>query len=265
MKKKILMVAVIATLSLWCAAAGRRFGLEAWKGAKVAFLGDSITDPCHVGCTQNYWNYLITDLGLDAKVYGVNGDTWKGVPKQVERMHAAGQDEVDAIFIFMGTNDYMGGVPLGEFFDLKDEETNLWGKMTTLKRRHFNRDLGTFKGRMNVALEKLKTEFPDAQVILMTPIHRAFFKCGERNVQPPECFPNARGNYVDEYVDAVKEAGRIWSCPVIDLYGESGLLPMNDSFVKYFSNEKADRLHPNDRGHRRLADLIEAKLNALPL
>ena len=242
-----------------------RVGLEAWKGAKVAFLGDSITDPCHVGCKKNYWNFLIDDLKLDAKVYGVNGDTWKGVPNQVNRIHEAMADDLDAIFIFMGTNDYMGGIPLGEFFELKDEETNLWGKMTKMKRRCFNRDLGTFKGRINVALEKVKTEFPDTQIILMTPIHRAFFTCSATNVQPPECFPNATGHYVDEYVEAVKEAGRIWSCPVIDLHGESGLLPMNDSYIKYFSNSKVDRLHPNTAGHRRLADLIEAKLNALPL
>ena len=173
-------------------------------------------------------------------------------------------DDLDAIFVFMGTNDYMGGVPLGEFFELKDEETNLWGKQRVMKRRYFNRDLGTFKGRINVALEKIKTEFPDTQVILMTPIHRAFFTCSKYNVQPPECFPNETGHYVDEYVEAIKEAGRHWSCPVIDLHGESGLLPMNDSYVKYFSNSKVDRLHPNTAGHRRLADLIEAKLNALP-
>ena len=241
-----------------------RAGLEAWKGAKVAFLGDSITDPIHVGCTKNYWNFLIDDLKLDAKIYGVNGDTWKGVPNQVNRIHESMDDDLDAIFVFMGTNDYMGGVPLGEFFELKDEETNLWGKQRVMKRRYFNRDLGTFKGRINVALEKIKTEFPDTQVILMTPIHRAFFTCSKYNVQPPECFPNETGHYVDEYVEAIKEAGRHWSCPVIDLHGESGLLPMNDSYVKYFSNSKVDRLHPNTAGHRRLADLIEAKLNALP-
>ena len=241
-----------------------RVGLAAWKGAKVAFLGDSITDPCHVGCKRNYWNFLIDDLRLDAKVYGVNGDTWKGVPNQVNRIHEAMQADLDAIFIFMGTNDYMGGVPLGEFFDLRDEETNLWGKKTVLKRRYFNEDLTTFKGRINVALKKIKTEFPEAQVILMTPIHRAFFTCSETNVQPPESFPNATGHYVDEYVEAIREAGRYWSCPVIDLYGESGLLPENDSYVPYFANSKVDRLHPNTAGHRRLADVIEARLQVIP-
>lgn len=241
-----------------------RVGLEAWKGAKVAFLGDSITDPCHVGCKRNYWNFLIDELELNARIYGLNGDTWFGVPNQVNRIHEAMETDLDAIFIFMGTNDYMGGIPLGEFFTYKEEETNLWGKMTLLKRRYFSEDLMTFKGRINVALKKIKTEFPETQVVLMTPIHRAFFTCSDDNVQPPESFPNATGHYVDEYVEAVKEAGRYWSCPVIDLFSESGLLPENDSYVSYFSNSKVDRLHPNTAGHRRIADLIEAKLNALP-
>ncbi len=241
-----------------------RAGLEAWKGAKVAFLGDSITDPCHVGCKKNYWNFLIEDLALDAKIYGVNGDTWRGMPNQINRIHESMDDDLDAIFVFMGTNDYMGGVPLGVFFDYKEEETNLWGNPTKLKRRIHSKDLGTFKGRINIALEKLKNEFPDTQIILMTPIHRAFATFGPTNVQPPECFPNAIGRYVDEYVDAVKEAGKHWSMPVIDLFGESGLYPMSDSHVKYFNNSRTDRLHPNTAGHRRIADLIEAKLNALP-
>ena len=242
-----------------------RVGLDAWKGAKVAFLGDSITDPIHVGCKKNYWNFLIEDLKLDAKVYGVNGDTWKGIPNQVNRIHEAMADDLDAIFIFIGTNDYMGGVPLGELFEIKEEETNLWGGIRKMKRRYFSKDPNTYRGRINIALEKIKTEFPDTQIILMTPIHRAFFTCSATNVQPPECFPNATGHYVDEYVDAAKEAAKHWSVPVIDLFGESGLLPMNDSYIKFFSNSKVDRLHPNTSGHRRLADLIEAKLNALPL
>ena len=63
----------------------------------------------------------------------------------------------------------------------------------------------------------------------------------------------------------LKRAAQIWSVPVIDLFGESGLIPENDSYgVLYFGNSKTDRLHPNTNGHRRIADLIEAKLNALP-
>ena len=35
-----------------------------WKGRKVAFMGDSITDKAHVGTTKNYWQYLQEMLGL---------------------------------------------------------------------------------------------------------------------------------------------------------------------------------------------------------
>ena len=45
---------------------------------------------------------------------------------------------------------------------------------------------------------------------------------------------------------------------------EERLIPENDSYATYFANSKRDRLHPNTSGHRRIADLIEARLNALP-
>ena len=38
-------------------------GKSQWKGKKVAFLGDSITDKSHVGTTKNYWQYLEEMLG----------------------------------------------------------------------------------------------------------------------------------------------------------------------------------------------------------
>ena len=42
-----------------------------WKGKKVAFLGDSITDKAHVGTTKNYWQYLSEMLGLELLDYGI--------------------------------------------------------------------------------------------------------------------------------------------------------------------------------------------------
>ena len=45
-----------------------------WQNKRIAFLGDSITDKCHVGTTKNYWQYLEEILGIKPAVYGINGD-----------------------------------------------------------------------------------------------------------------------------------------------------------------------------------------------
>ena len=36
-----------------------------WKGKKVAFLGDSITDKQRIGTQKCYWEYLAEMLGID--------------------------------------------------------------------------------------------------------------------------------------------------------------------------------------------------------
>lgn len=235
-----------------------------WRGRHVAFLGDSITDPRHIGTTRNYWQYLGEWLDLDYVSFGENGQNWNGVKRQADRAKEKFGDKLDAIFIFMGTNDYMGGTPLGKWYEEEESEANLGGKPTKLRHRILNIDSKTFRGRINAQLKYLKETFPDQQIVLMTPIHRAFATFGPRNVQPPEDFANKCGSFVEEYVAAVKEAGLIWSMPVIDLYGESGLHPLTPSHAKYFANKERDLLHPNAEGHRRIAATIYARLLALP-
>ena len=67
-----------------------------------------------------------------------------------------------------------------------------------------------------------------------------------------------------EYVEAIKEAGDVWGVPVIDLCALSGINPMVEEQVPYFSNAETDRLHPNAKGHERLARTLLYQLLALP-
>ena len=69
---------------------------------------------------------------------------------------------------------------------------------------------------------------------------------------------------MEEYINAVKEAGNIWSVPVIDMNSVSGLYPMMDEYVQYFKDGDTDRLHPNDNGHKRMAQTLMYQLLALP-
>ena len=124
-------------------------------------------------------------------------------------------------------------------------------------------DSSTFKGRINAAMAYIKENFPDKQIILITPIHRGFAKFGEGNVQPDESFPNRIGEYIDSYVDAVKEAGNVWAVPVIDLNSLSGLFPNTPSHAQYFHKKDTDLLHPNAKGHEKMASAIAYALLAI--
>ena len=64
-------------------------------------------------------------LGIEPLVYGINGNQWNGVLKQAQRLKAEIGNEVDAIIIFAGTNDYNAGVPLGEWYTFSYEETTI--------------------------------------------------------------------------------------------------------------------------------------------
>ena len=237
---------------------------SAWRGKHVVFLGDSISDKRHIGCTKNYWQYLAERLGLDAYVYAVNGAQLKGLMDQAKAVKRDLAYHVDAIIVFAGTNDYNGGVPQGEWFTVAEEETNRNGQTVKLPRRRLVTDMNTFRGRLNALMSYLKENFPTQQIILMTPIHRGFATFGERNVQPDESFPNARGIFFEEYIADIRRAADIWSVPLIDLYRTSGLTPLADEHYRFFHDAGTDRLHPNSYGQRRMALTMEGALLALP-
>ncbi|MGN0833309.1 MAG: SGNH/GDSL hydrolase family protein [Kiritimatiellia bacterium] len=235
-----------------------------WNGARVAFLGDSITDRRHIGCATNYWGFLAERMGIRAFVYGLNGNQMSDIPKQVEQAKAELGDDVDAVFIFAGSNDYNANVPLGAFFSEAEVAVRKNAATNTLRQRTLLTGDGTFCGRLNAALGKVKTAFPQAQVVLLTPIHRGFAQFGASNVQPDEAHANTCERYIDDYVQAVRRAGAIWSVPVIDLYAECGILPTLPEYDAYVANPVRDRLHPSTIGHERLARVLEMRLRAMP-
>lgn len=235
-----------------------------WKGKKVVFLGDSITDPRHVGCTANYWNYLPRSLGIDAYVYGVNGARASGVLPQAEKALREIGDRADAVFVWVGTNDFNGSVPRGEWYETVGEETPRTTGTVKLPRRRALMDAKTFRGALNRLLSFLKHNFPRQQIVLCTAIHRGFGQFGPKNIQPEESFPNLLGLYIDDYNDDIRQAGRIWSVPVLDLYERSGLLPTDDAYVNYFHDKDTDRLHPSAEGHERIARTMARWMLTIP-
>ena len=223
---------------------------------KVLFLGDSITDKCHVGCKKNYWGFLGDWYGFAPLVYGVNGQQMSHIPAQADKYHAEHAENPDVVFVFAGTNDFNGNVPLGEWYSLSEEKVNKNGREVVLKKREFIFDKGTFRGRVNIAMKHLREAFPGARIVLLTPVHRGYAKFSEKNVQPDESYANERGLFIDDYVAAVKEAGNVWAAKVVDINAASGLYPNSPAQDAFIHRPDTDRLHPSTAGHERIAEAI---------
>ena len=240
-----------------------------WKGKRVAYFGDSITDPRNNGSKKKYWGFLEDWLGITPYVYGVSGRQWNDIPRQAQKLQEEHGDSVDAILVFIGTNDYNAGVPIGEWFTESPEKVmaGIHEPKHLVDRRHRYPVMSdsTYRGRINKALDCVKRMYPRKQIVLLTPIHRAEFYANEKNWQPREDYTNQCGEYIDAYVESVKEAGNLWAVPVIDLNALCGLYPLMDEMAQFFKSAENDRLHPNDEGHRRMALTIIQQLSALPV
>lgn len=243
-----------------------------WKNKTVGFLGDSITEGVGVNPGECYWNCLEKKLGLIPRCYGKNGAVFRGLCEQADEMYEDCKENIDAIIIFAGTNDYNDGLPMGEWYcEPVDCEVVVGyrdGKpvYATRKRREFNMDTSTFRGSINAVMSKVREYYPTKQVVIMTPIHRAYANFGGDNIQYDERHTDKGGYYVEEYVNVIKEVPNIWACDIIDLHAKSGLFPLNDTQAElFFCSSETDRLHPNAEGHERIAQAMEAAMMNIPV
>jgi len=239
-----------------------------WQGKRVAYLGDSITDPRNKASKKKYWGFLQDWLQMTPYVYGVSGRQWNDIPRQAAQLKKEHGQDFDAILIFCGTNDYNNGVPLGEWYEEREAQV-MYGhgkpkQLVSRRQRTPIMDVSTYRGRINIALDSLKRTFPTKQIVLLTPIHRSDFHANEKNWQCDESYTNQCGEYLDEYVEAVREAADVWAVPVIDWSAASGLFPLLDEHAQYYHNGETDLLHPNDVGHQRLARTLMYQLLTLP-
>lgn len=242
-----------------------------WTGKKVLFIGDSISDcvASHI-VDRHYYDWLSDWLGITAYVPAISGWEMKHVDAEVRMFQETAPGvQPDMICIFLGTNDYNAGIPIGEWYTeaVEEVEAAVGEPKRVFQRLHrtFVYDEGTFKGRINRAVLLLKETFPGTPITFLTPVHRALFDAGDRNYQPEETWQNRIGLYLDAYIDAIKEAANVWSVNVIDLHAVSGMYPILDEDAALFYKDTVkDRLHPNETGHRRLAEVLLYQSLVLP-
>lgn len=206
---------------------------ERWRGKSWATLGDSIT-------AANGYQPLVSQALAFERVgnYGQSGcpmtagsDRDEGATVYMgERL----EETYDCVTVFAGTNDYRLGMPLGD--------------LRPVGQAPF--DIRTFCGAYQTLVEGLLARNPLCRLNLWTPLQRdkdGFD--GERR--------NGQGALLAEYAAAVVLLGKAYALPVLDLHAQSGFNKLTLDVLT------SDRLHPNEAGHRRIADLAIPFLAAL--
>ena len=209
------------------------------KGAKINFLGDSITAGSCVTEEERFSDLMATRFGVISRNYGLGGTRIARQQKPSEcewfdldfnqRMEDMDPD-ADVVVVFGGTNDCgHGDAPFGDMAD---------------------RTVDTFYGAMHTLCRKLVEKYPDALIVFMTPLHRLNeegYAPGRRDLR--------------SYVQAIREVCEYYSLPVLDLYATYGVNPEIPVMMERFM---PDGLHPNAAGHRLLTEQLGAFLRACP-
>jgi lysophospholipase L1-like esterase len=268
MKKLVLLIVVAITISFF-----------APKTIVWVAIGDSITYLNeHTGETGNrvtkgYMTRVTEKLpALQYINQGHNGWTSGGIAKQIDSL---GIVKADVYSVFLGTNDWWQGRPIGAITDYENNTGNT-----------------TVYGSFRIIINKLHSLNANAKIILITPMQRVDF------VYINNMKNNAWGSYKDkngqslsEFAAAIKAIGTLEHFEVVDLYNKKGMglenlvkykrlkdpqtgvyknypypdfinIPFNPETDEYpyppeASDITYDGLHPSDKGYAMIADLLQ--------
>lgn len=189
----------------------------------ILTLGDSITAGAS-SITSKYAKTLAEKLGYKLINKGVSGSTIKTNCNDIKTVDLT---NVDIVTIMTGTNGT--GTALGTIDDVKDD---------------FNNNGTTFYGYLGFIADYAR---------YMNPLLKVYF------ITPPQS-GTPTGTAMQSILTAFKKVGEKCSVPVIDVYGESGLLYHNEKVRKFYY---ADIAHPTQLGHDNIADFIFNKIKSM--
>jgi lysophospholipase L1-like esterase len=255
------------------------------KKIKWVAIGDSITylndhkDETGNRVTKGYLT-LITEKHPDIEYVNQGHNGWTSI-NIAEKIESLGLVEADVYTIFLGTNDWWQGKPVGTIADYENQN-----------------GASTVFGAFRVIINKLKDMNKKADIILITPMQRGDFVY----INNPK--NNAYGSYkpkkeqtLEQVANAIREIGEAEGYPVVDLYHDSGMTldsmvyfkrlkdPQTGNYKDYtypdyttipFDPEKDeypypveaanmtyDGLHPSDKGYQIIAEMLESKWKGL--
>lgn len=244
-------------------------------GDSITYLNEHTDETGH-RVTKGYMTRVIEKLPYVHYInQGHNGWTSGGIAKEIENL---GLVKADVYSVFLGTNDWWQGRPVGVFADYQNNTGN-----------------NTVYGSFRIIINKLRSLNKDAKIILITPMQRADF------VYINDMTNNAWGSYKEKdgqslavFAVAVKAIGAYEHFDVIDLYHKKSMrlkqlvkykrlkdpqtgsyknysypsyinIPFNPQTDEYpyppdAMNITYDGLHPSDKGFTMIANLLVATM-----
>jgi lysophospholipase L1-like esterase len=178
-------------------------------------IGDSITylneHPDETGnrITKGYMSRVVEKRPSIKYInQGHNGWTSGGIADKIKDL---GLVPADIYTIFLGTNDWWQGRPVGTI-------------------NHYKNDSGsaTLFGSFRVIINTIRSLNPAAKIILITPLQRSDFvyiKNGENKAWGS--YRDKNGQLLEQFANAIIALGKYEKLPVVDLYHKSGINQQN--------------------------------------
>jgi lysophospholipase L1-like esterase len=249
-------------------------------GDSITYLNDHLNETGN-RVTKGYLTNVAEKIpGLHYINKGYNGWTSGNIAARIDTL---GLVKADIYSVFLGTNDWWQGRPLGKLDDYKTNQGN-----------------ATVYGSFRIIINRLRQLNPQAQILLITPMQRADFVY----INNPK--NNAYGSYkpkkdqdLEAFANAIDSIAAFENIAVVDLYHNNKLpvtdmvnfkrlkdpatggyknykypasteIPFNPATDEYpypaaAINLTYDGLHPSDKGNAIIGKLIAARFKQMEL
>ena len=182
-------------------------------------IGDSITylnehaDETGSRITKGYMTRVTDKLPHIQYINkGYNGWTAGDIARDIDKLELTA---ADLYTVFLGTNDWWGGRPIGTFDNYKNNAGN-----------------DTFFGSFRIIVDKLRSLNKDARIILLTPMQRVdFVYIGDMKNNAYGSYKEKNDQSLSEFADAILKIGEYEQLDVVDLYNKSGMT--HETLVRY--------------------------------
>ena len=204
--------AILFTTVLFCSSFSPKEKTWIAIGDSITYLNEH-TDETGNRVTKGYMTRVTEKLKHIHYInQGHNGWTSEGIAREIEKL---GITKADIYSVFLGTNDWWQGRPIGKLNDYINNTGN-----------------NTVYGSFRIIINKLRELNKDAKIILITPMQRVdFVYINDMKNNAYGSYKEKNGQSLSQFADAIDSIAEHVHFDVIDLYNKSGMTL--DKLVKF--------------------------------